>query len=336
MTKSARLIVLAVVCIVALGAATGYVLHAHGQQQDAIRHATPVPQTSLADVSSQPHIVFQNRALGAQYGMVSAVALDNPGGPRTITKTSCDRVYAAQDKIVCLAARRGVVTTYSARVLTANMKPVQPLPLTGIPSRARLSADAKYASTTTFVAGDSYAGASFSTRTTITKVGDRTVGDLESFSLLHDGRRIAPPDRNFWGVTFAPDDNSFYATVAWSGHTWLAKGDLAKKTITTIRQDAECPSLSPDGKHIVYKRRGSLPPGQWRLVGYDIASGRVTPLTETRSVDDQVAWLDDSHVMYGLPRAAQRAVDDVWTVPIAGPAKPRMLIAQAWSPALVR
>ena len=33
----------------------------------------------------------------------------------------------------------------------------------------------------------------------------------------------------------------------------------------------------------------------------DIATGRETPLTEARSVEDQVEWLDDDHVVYGLP-----------------------------------
>ena len=42
--------------------------------------------------------------------------------------------------------------------------------------------------------------------------------------------------------------------------------------------------------NIVFKQRGSLPPGQWRLVAYDIATGRTTRLAEKRSVDDQVEW----------------------------------------------
>src|SRR5262249_10199073 len=151
---------------------------------------------------------------------------------------------------------------------------------------------------TSFVAGDSYAGASFSTRTIISRVGGSEVGDLEQFQLIHDGHTISPLTRNYWGVTFAADDNTFYATVEWSGHTWLVRGSMSSRTLVTLHEDAECPSLSPNGKFIVFKQRGNLPPGKWRLVRYDVATGKVIPLAETRSVDDQVEWLDNSQVIY--------------------------------------
>ena len=71
------------------------------------------------------------------------------------------------------------------------------------------------------------------------------------------------------------------------------------------------------GINLVFKQRGDLPLGKWRLGDYDIASGKVTPLAETRSVDDQVEWLDDTDVLYALPRGGtQPEVDDIWTVPI--------------------
>jgi hypothetical protein len=337
MISRRRVVLLAIVCVLALAGAAAYLLRSRERQQRAIANATPVAETSFAAVNREPHIVFRNTALGTKYGMVAAVALADPKGPRAITKTSCDRVYAAQQKVVCLSSSPGVVNTYAAHVLDDQMHRTQTLKLAGIPSRARLSADAAYAATTTFVAGDSYAGTSFSTRTTITKIGGATLGELENFSLIHDGKKIDPVDRNYWGVTFAADDDTFYATVAWSGHTWLTRGSISKRTMTTMHEDAECPSVSPDGTRIVYKQRGSLPPGRWRLVEYNIASGKVTPLAEARSVDDQVAWLDDDHVMYGLPRAgSQAAVDDVWEVPADGTGKPALLIPQAWSPAVVR
>jgi hypothetical protein len=217
------------------------------------------------------------------------------------------------------------------------MANTQNLQLTGIPSRARLSGDAKLAATTSFVSGDSYAGATFSTRTVVTQVGGKTLGSLEAFTLLHDGKSIKPFDRNYWGVTFAADDDTFYVTVEWARHTFLARGSLSKHTVVTLHEDAECPSLSPDGKRLVFKQRGDLPPGKWRLVSYDLASGQITPLSETRSVDDQVEWLDNSHVIYGLPRAgSQAAVDDVWSVPADGNGRPVLLIPEAWSPAVVR
>jgi Tol biopolymer transport system component len=116
----------------------------------------------------------------------------------------------------------------------------------------------------------------------------------------------------------------------------LVRGDLKTRTVETLHEDAECPSLSPDEHFVVYKQRGDLPIGQWHLVSYNLATGAVVPLAETRSVDDQVAWLNDSTVIYGLPRAGtQAAVDDVWAVSSDGSGAPKLLIPQAWSPAVV-
>lgn len=337
MNLKVRLIVLLAICVLAVGGGVGYLIASRNHQKDVASHASPVAQMSLAAVQSQPRIVFINEALGSYYGMVAMAPLSTPDGPRAMTSTSCDRVYATPANVLCLSSHRGLATTYAAHVLDNSFQATQQLPLTGIPSRARLSRDGKFAATTSFTNGDSYAGTSFSTRTVITPVGGTTLGSLENFTLIHNGESIKPVDRNYWGVTFAADDDTFYATVEWSKHTWLVRGSISQQRVVTLHEDAECPSLSPDGKHIVYKQRGNLPPGKWRLVSYDVASGRVTPLAETRSVDDQVEWLDNNTVIYGLSRTgSQAAISDVWAVPADGSGTPKLLIPQAWSPAVVR
>jgi hypothetical protein len=60
-------------------------------------------------------------------------------------------------------------------------------------------------------------------------------------------------------------------------------------------------------------------------------------LAETRSVDDQAEWLDDSTVLYGLPRTGQSgaATADIWAVRADGSGAPTVLVADAWSPAVV-
>jgi hypothetical protein len=325
------------ICVVALGAALAYLVVSRNHQKNIEQQAAGVPQISLAAIEAQPRIVFRNTALGGSYGKVAMVSLGNPAGPRAITSTPCERVYATQKNVLCLSSDRGFVTTYGAHILDNNMRQKQSLTFTGIPSRARISHDGAYAATTAFTASDSYGSLAFSTRTIITAVGGDTVGSLEDFTLIHDGESIKPIDRNYWGVTFAANDDTFYATVRWSKHTWLVRGSIAQRTLVTLHEDAECPSLSPDGKNVVYKQRGDLPLGKWRLVDYDIVSGKVTPLAETRSVDDQVEWLDDAHVIYGLPRRGpQPEVDDIWSVPNSGSGEPKLLIPQASSPAVIR
>ncbi len=167
----------------------------------------------------------------------------------------------------------------------------------------------------------------------------RSLGSLESWTTtLPNGTTLDAVDRNYWGVTFAPDDDHFYATVASGGETWLVHGSLSAKSMTALRNDAECPSLSPDGTRVAYKKRlGNPKPGVWRLAVLDLASNTETVLAETRNVDDQMEWLDDSAVLYAVARTGSEAtVADVWRVPADGSGAPELFIPQASSPAVVR
>jgi WD40-like Beta Propeller Repeat len=328
-----------VVLVVALGGATGYVLNARGELA-AAKAAQPARRTGgdAATVAAGPHLVFRNTALGAGYGMVALVPLSAPAGPRVLTRAACDRVYASRNQALCLAANRGITTTYKAQLLGADWSPKRNLPLSGLPSRARLSRDGSLAATTTFVYGDSYTSpGQFSTQTLVTRTDGTQLGNIEQFELVVDGRVVSARDKNLWGVTFA-DNDAFYATAASGGKTWLVRGSLSARRVTALREDAECPSLSPDGTRIAFKKHGDLPAGHWRLAVYEVGSRKETLLAETRSVDDQVEWLDNGTVLYGLPRTsgAGAATNDIWAVPADGSGASRVLVHDAWSPAVVR
>ena len=332
----ARVIVFAVVAVLVVGCTVGYVWR---QRSDDTDPATRAKTTDLASLRSEPRIVFRNEDRD-QYGKVAMVALSDPSGPRAVTSTACDRVYTRGGRTLCLALDR-VAVTYRSRVLDADGERLRTLPLSGIPSRARLSPDGRLAASTAFTAvGDSYASRSFSTRTYVSRTtGPRQAFSLEDFTLVHHGHEISPVDRNYWGVTFADDDNRFYATVAFGGHTWLVRGDLGSRSVRTLRSDAECPSLSPDGTRLVYKKRLGRAAGRWRLAALDIRTGRETLLAEKRSVDDQVEWLDDGHVLYALQGKGKDKdpyLNDVFTVPADGSGQPDLLIRHASSPSVVR
>jgi hypothetical protein len=337
-TLRLRIALLAAILLVVALAAGGYVWNVRQSQAETLARTPPVAAGGdLVALRTRPHLVFRSTALGANYGQVAVVPLTAPNGPRAFTPAACERVYATTEDAVCLSADRGIVTTYQARLLDAAWAPARDLPLTGVPSRARLSRDGSLVATTTFVFGDSYANpGQFSTRTIVTRTDGAVVGDLEKFRLFVGGKQVKAADRNFWGVTFV-DDDRFYATASSGGKTWLVEGDLATRTVTALREDAECPSLSPDGTRVAFKKHGKLAPGKWRLAVYDLRTRTETLLAETRSVDDQVEWLDDSTVVYGLPREDEAsASSDVWAVPADGTGAARVLVPDAWSPAVVR
>ena len=62
----------------------------------------------------------------------------------------------------------------------------------------------------------------------------------------------------------------------------------------------------------------------------DLGSGKETALAETRSIDDQVEWLDDRRILYGT------SAGDVWVVPADGTGSPAEYLAGALSPAVLR
>ena len=134
-------------------------------------------------------------------------------------------------------------------------------------------------------------------------------------------------------MTFAADSNRFFATLATGGHTYLVEGDLAARRVVVGRDNVECPSLSPDGTRIGFKKRmddGSGSP-VWRFHVLDLRTGQETPLAETRSVDDQLEWLDDSTLLYGSPDSAHA----VFSVPADGTGEPHRFLDQALSPAVL-
>jgi Tol biopolymer transport system component len=194
-----------------------------------------------------------------------------------------------------------------------------------------VSADGRVVAWTVFVSGDSYTSSGFSTRSGILDLATGVLStSLEDFSVT-DGsghRRKPPADANFWGVSFAADDNTFYATMSTGPHFYLVQGNFAAETVTILADGIECPSLSPDGTRLVYKHR--LPDRSWRLEVYDLDSGRRTPLAESSNVDDQGSWLDDRTIGYG--KVDEAGGVGVWSVPADGSGNPTKLTADAESP----
>lgn len=239
---------------------------------------------------------------------------------------SCERVYYVAGRGICMGVAESGVD-YIATVFDAKMQPIHTIRLSGFPSRARVSADGRYGAMTVFVTGDSYLGTSgaFSTRTYIVDMATgETIGQLEQFHVVKDGKPFDAPDFNFWGVTFAKDSNRFYATLGTGDHHYLVEGSVRDHSMRVLRDGVECPSLSPDGTRIAFKSRIGTQT-RWRLRVLDLATLQDHGLAETRSIDDQVEWLNDENLIYSDGQ-------NVYAVPANGGGEPQLILRNATSP----
>lgn len=291
--------------------------------------AAPAVALPLAAPPDRPFIAVRHLVPGDGWGRAALVPLPAPDGPRFVTPLRCDRVHFAGGRGVCLEAAG---LTGRAVIVDAAWQPRASLALTGPPSRARVSRDGRFAAFTVFEQGHSYADDVFSTRTTIVDTETGTpLPDLETWPAWQGATRVQRVDVNYWGVTFEPDGRHVYATLAFGGTPYLVRGDLAAREFRVVARDVECPSLSPDGRRVAFKRADGL---RWRLWVRDLATGAEHPVAgETRSIDDQVEWLDDARLLYQFPSDEG---NHVWVAETDAAAPARVFIRDAWSPAVVR
>jgi hypothetical protein len=314
--------------IVFAGVAVAYVVSARGGGPAV---------NAVSVVTGQPlpldghTLFFQNVAKGPDFGKLAAVPRSAPGAARKVGELRCDRYAVARSTGICLRVQQGSLPPVTDLLVLGPDQVVRHQEsLPGTPSRARVSPDGRFVYWTLFVTGDSYSATGFSTRSGLYEVPTgQLVKSIEELAVFVKGRRFFASDVNYWGITFGADGNRFYATLGSKGKTYLIEADYRQYRGEAILENVECPSLSPDGKRIAFKQKVS--DGVWRLAVVELATRRVIRLAETRSVDDQPLWRDDSTILYGMRRDGDAS--DVWSVPANGGGSPVLLIPDASSPA---
>ena len=322
-------------CVVAT-ASFAYRASRRAEARRDVDPAAPARPAELSDALTRPHVLFRSTALTNGYGRLALVPLGAPADSRRLTPLACDRADYAGGRGVCLTADRGVFTTYRAALFDDRFEVHHTIPLVGPPSRVRVSRDGTVAGLTVFVSGHSYAGGAFSTQSLVVDLQTgATLADLEKFDVVRDTQPFKQIDFNFWGLTFEADPNRFYATLGTGGQTFLLHGDVKARRVTVLRAGVECPSLSPDGRRIAFKKRQTERGFViWRLALLDLTTMRERILDgETRSVDDQVEWADDSRIMYAVPDQPAGGRISVWMLNVDGGAATRV-IADGESPSV--
>ncbi len=311
---------LAVVCVLAGGA---YVALAATGPGETTSDAAPKAGEVLANTDLMVRAVDpDNPRLNGRVYVLAGGELERPS-----EDLACERVYFAAGRGICMGVAASGVD-YTATIFDSDLQAIHSLPLTGLPSRARVSADGRYGAMTVFVSGDAYleSSAAFSTRTYVVDMaGGEVLAQLEQFDASVDGKRFEASDFNYWGVTFDPrDSDRFFATLATGAHHYLVEGSVSGRTVKVLRDGVECPSLSPDGTRIAFKSRVGEG-DDWRVRVLDVGTLEDHAVAEDRSVDDQVEWLGDMTLAYSDET-------NVYTVPADGSGEERLLVRDATSP----
>jgi hypothetical protein len=322
----------AILCVVAGGAYVAVAaLTADGTTSD-VQPRLVVDERGAAAVPAGGELLvravdYDNERLN---GRLYRAALAPDAKPSRAGDLACERVYenSAGDGL-CLAAKPHGFD-YEAVVYGPGQRPRHRFSIPGVPDRARLSPDGRYAGFTTFLSGHTYSAGvrSFETHTAIVDMrAGKSLFDLHELDVTRDGDPFERADANLWGVAFA-DGDRFYATLGSGGSHYLIEARVSTRQARVIGEHIECPSPSPDGRRIAYKRRIGKQ-DHWRLHVLDLASGRDVALAERRSIDDQPEWLGDDTIIYSDDR-------NVYAVPADGSGRPHRLVARASSPVALR
>ena len=327
----------------AIGYTSWGILRANAIAGSVQPQGTPLPIAGLGDlkaIQNQPHLVYL-REVGPHYGEVTVASIDGSSPKGLQSPLKCDRVYYAAGSGICLlydtstAAQNPLAhIPVWVTLFGPDFKPRHQFTFEGSPSRARVSPDGKYAAFTVFVTGHSYNDVNMSTATILldTATG-ASLGNLEDFETWKDGKLFRAPQFNFWGVTFAQDSNSFYATLRNVDTTYLVQGDIAARKLTVLHENVECPSLSPDETRIAFKKRTG---NRWQLTVLDLATMQETELAEKEGIDDQVEWLDNKNILYQKDDYDPPKWVSVFVVPADGSGKPEIFMPNAISPVVVQ
>jgi hypothetical protein len=260
----------------------------------------PAAAARIEQLRSAPHVLFLSRRTDS-FDQVGLAPIGNPEERLVVASPACERSYFGSRSGLCLVINRDTISPKAYAVFVDHaLRTTRQLPLDGLPIRARVSPDNRWAAATVFTTGESYSG-DFTTRTSLFNLADGSVIDnLETFTTEREGKTFKEIDFNFWGVTFFPSGDRFLATLGTGGKRFLVEGDIVRRRMRVIQDDVECPSLSPDGTRIVFKRASTVK-GAWRLWTMRLDSGEAWPVTdEDRYIDDQAEWLDNDRVLYGL------------------------------------
>ena len=283
----------------------------------------------LASIQARPHVVFQSVIRDADYAHVSVVPVDAPAGSRFASDLICERVHMAGGQGLCLAGEHEAESRYYAIPFGEDFVPRQRIPLAGPPIFVRVSPDGRYGAASVLTEPPTEEDPQAPTQTLLIDIaGSTVVGDIEDFAIDRDGAPFDAPDRDLWGVAFGADSDRFYATLRTAGNLYLVEGSVQGRRMEVLHPNVSAPAVSPDGTRLAYAKLVSNIGPTFRFHVLDVSTMTEMPLAEATSIDDQMEWLDDERLLYGL-------ATDTWVVPSDGSGEPSVFLPDGLSPSVV-
>jgi hypothetical protein len=315
--------------ITILSAMVGYLLVSLGSGS---RSAAVDPSANRHPLRP-PFLMYRALAPHGSYGRVALLPL-HPDSAPVVSALSCSRVHYARGHGLC-AAQEGTGNSVAHVVYTFDrtMNRGHRIPLDGIPTRLRVAPNGRLGAITTYAEEETAAGERLTTRTRIVDMSSGAhVADLHGFRV--ENLNVAPEALiDITGAAFERDGDRFFATLAVESERYLMAGSLNERRLSAVKQGVSIEALSPNGRRLAVKRL--LPDrGFWQVAVIDLASWSEVDLAQgPRSVDDQVEWLDDHHVLYHDADGESTAL---WMLPADGRSGPRVLLKHAYSGAVAR
>jgi len=337
--KRTRLILLGVVVALCVGVGVAYfgISRSSGAESPEVHvvgaatlgpGADPIRTTQASSIESD-ELLFVSMIPDRTAGSLAVAPLSDPAGTRALSKLRCERVAYGGGRGVCLNRVGGEDAESEVEIFDSRFDVKREFELEGLPSRARVSADGRYAAITMFVPGEEDTDEGFSTETKILdlETGDEAV-DFEQLRVTKGGRPFSTHDLQFSSVTFAADGDHFYASLGSGTTGHLLEGSIGEGTLEVIADRVDSPSLSPDERRVAFRRLVGGE-GNWRLFVLDLGTMKARRLAGSEPIDDQAEWLDDRRVVYAND-------NKLWVVPADGSGKPEQLLSYAFSPAVSR
>ena len=280
-----------------------------------------------------PFVMFRTLAPADRYGRVAMLSAVTPDATRAFTALSCARVHYAGGTGLCLVEEReGNHVVQAAYVFDSSFTRGQRLLLSGIPTRARVSPNGRRAAITVYGEEQMPDGQErLATDSILIDLPDGNVlARLREFVVDGPGKPASGVALDYSSVAFARDPDRFYATLGTTSNWYIVSGSVGTRRLTIVAEGLASEALSPDEAQLAVKQRVGER-GFWQAMVFDIVSKSARPLSHTRSIDDQIEWLDRDHVAY---HDATEQGTGIWTLAIDGRSPPRLLIADAYSPAV--